>query len=507
MFLKAACGCPCRHRHWKVKMGVRAIVAGLDRLFGKIAEQFERYLRRPGAAPVLIVSFWACAVLPNLTVRSFIYEEGTNAEIARDILAHGRLLQPFVYGVRWHEKPSLLAWLIAGFAGVTGGVNEWSARLPAMIAVLLTALLVQRVTRRYASLNASLFAALSFLFCPLLLQKLTIAEPDTVLTLLSFAALLLWWNGVASDRLTILRWIGCGLLLAVLAMAKGPQPAGFFALGVAAWLFVERRWRDLPGWLVCVTLPVAASLAWGAAIYRPGDEGTWLTYARLAAPPALFDYASRNAYKLGSLVLELTPAILLLAFIPWPWRRDRKASDVPAIVAPMLLYSGVCTAALVLWPGFNPRYAMPIAPSLAVLAGIGWDALEKSAYLGFRRLAGALLGALAVYQFVLVIVVMPLFADRFGETRLAGEAIEQAIRAAPAPAYCLGLDTNELFYMRAPLQCLDLQGMAALTPPAWLLMPRPSVADFAHLRPDLDVRVVVGPLSGAQLTASRIDKR
>ena len=110
-------------------MGVRAIAAGLDRLFGKIAEQFERYLRRPGAAPVLIVSFWACAVLPNLTVRSFIYEEGTNAEIARDILAHGRLLQPFVYGVRWHEKPSLLAWLISGFAGVTGGVNEWSARL------------------------------------------------------------------------------------------------------------------------------------------------------------------------------------------------------------------------------------------------------------------------------------------------------------------------------------------------------------------------------------------
>src|ERR1019366_3365634 len=47
----------------------------------------EEYLRRPGVAPLLVILFWACAVLPNLTVRSFVYEEGTNAEIARDILA------------------------------------------------------------------------------------------------------------------------------------------------------------------------------------------------------------------------------------------------------------------------------------------------------------------------------------------------------------------------------------------------------------------------------------
>jgi 4-amino-4-deoxy-L-arabinose transferase-like glycosyltransferase len=168
----------------------------------------EPYLHQRGAVPLLVVLLWACAVLPNLTVRSFIYEEGTNAEIARDVLAHGHFLKPIVYGVPWHEKPSLLGWLIAGFANLTGGVNEWSARLPAMVSVLITALLVQSVTRRYGSLNASLFAALSFVFCPLLLQKLTIAEPDTLITLLSFAALLLWWDGVASGRLTILRWIG-----------------------------------------------------------------------------------------------------------------------------------------------------------------------------------------------------------------------------------------------------------------------------------------------------------
>ena len=109
--------------------------------------------RRPGAVPILIIILWACAVLPNLPLRALIYEEGTNAEIARDILTRGDFLQPYVYGIRWHEKPSLLSWLIAGFATVTGGVNEWSARLPTMLSVLVTALMVQAVTRRYASLR------------------------------------------------------------------------------------------------------------------------------------------------------------------------------------------------------------------------------------------------------------------------------------------------------------------------------------------------------------------
>jgi 4-amino-4-deoxy-L-arabinose transferase-like glycosyltransferase len=488
-------------------MAVTSILNGCDRTLGELAGRLKAYLRRPGVVPILVILFWACAVLPNLTVRSFIYEEGTNAEIARDVLANGHFLQPFVYGIRWHEKPSLLGWLIAGFALLTGGVNEWSARLPAMLSVLFTALLVQRATRRYASSAASLFAALSFVFCPLLLQKLTVAEPDTVLTALSFAAVVLWWNGVAAGRVTLLRWSGCGLLLAALAMAKGPQPTAFFALGVAAYLIIERRWRDFPGWLLCMLIPAAAMIAWGAAVYRTGDEGTWLAYTRLLDRPSFLDYVARNTYNIGSLFLELLPGTLLLPFIPWPWRRHLETAAVPAIVAPMVLYSGVCTAALVLWPGFNTRYAMPIAPSLAVLAGIAWDGLERSRFAAIRRGAYTALTLLIAYQIVLVVVIMPLFADRFGWTRLAGKMIEQAIRAAPAPAYCLHLDTNMLFYVQIPVQCRDMKGLAALTPPAWLLIPAPDVADFARLRPDLNVRVVAGPLTEWQLTATRIDNK
>src|ERR1700686_123522 len=67
----------------------------------------------------------------------------------------------------------------------------------------------------------------------------------------------------------------------------------------------------------------------------------------------------------------------------------------------------VCLAALMVWPGFNVRYAMPIAPALAVLAGLGWDWLAKSNYFLFRWIAGTMLCVLIAYRLVLVAVIMP----------------------------------------------------------------------------------------------------
>ncbi|MFT6673027.1 MAG: 4-amino-4-deoxy-L-arabinose transferase-like glycosyltransferase, partial [Afipia broomeae] len=59
-----------------------------------VAAQLRSLMTRRGAVPLLIICLWAIAALPNLSVRSFIWEEGTNAEIARDILSNGNLLQP-----------------------------------------------------------------------------------------------------------------------------------------------------------------------------------------------------------------------------------------------------------------------------------------------------------------------------------------------------------------------------------------------------------------------------
>ena len=76
-------------------------------------------LGRRVSAPVLIGILWAIAVLPNSRFAPSC-GEGDNAELARDMLARHDWWEPAIFGLRYVEKPSLFAGLIAGTAQADG---------------------------------------------------------------------------------------------------------------------------------------------------------------------------------------------------------------------------------------------------------------------------------------------------------------------------------------------------------------------------------------------------
>ena len=106
-----------------------------------------------GMAAVLLIFVWALAVLPNLTVRSFVWEEGRSAELARDILVRGDLLEPSIYGERWVEKPSLLPWMIAGVA--RGDLPRWMMILLAFYILFVPVLSRDLIGRKLSLLLSS----------------------------------------------------------------------------------------------------------------------------------------------------------------------------------------------------------------------------------------------------------------------------------------------------------------------------------------------------------------
>jgi hypothetical protein len=294
--------------------------------------------------------------------------------------------------------------------------------------------------------------------------------------------------------------------LAVMTLAKGQQPVGYFALGVGSYLALERRWLDWAGLGVCLALPSLTILAWATAVHRPGDAAQWLNYMRLDRWPVMSDYLMHNVRNIGVIIVDLLPAVLLLPFVPWPWSRE-SAGSVPKIVTPLLLYASMGTAVLLLWPGANARYAAPIAPAVAVLAGFAWESLEATAWHRLRLFCTGLLGCFIVYQIVLVTVAMPLFADRFGESRREGKAIEAAILTRPAPTYCAGPYTNRLFYVRVPFRCAGFDELASMTPPLWLIAPSAALPSFAKLRADLETQIVVETKAGVALVDVRAQAR
>jgi 4-amino-4-deoxy-L-arabinose transferase-like glycosyltransferase len=440
---------------------------------------------------LLVAAVWAVASLPNLSLRAFIYEEGRNAALARDITARGDWLEPAIYGTRWAEKPALLPWATAAIAPWTGGVNEWSVRWPVMLSVLLTALLIQRLTRRYASLGASLFAAGGYLFCPLLLQKLTIAEPDTLVTALSFAAFYVWWGGEEKGRVGAGRWIAAALITTLLSLAKGPQPAGFFVLGIGVYILWRRRWRELPGIILAGLLPALANIGWGALVYRPGDEYNWLRYMRMNGQESSGSYLYERARFVIQLALEWLPMTLLLPFLAnRRWRARIPLLSLP-VVFPLLCYLCTGMALLLVWPGTGSRYAMPLTPAVCVLAAFTVQELWRRRD-WLAHIAIGMLGLLALYQLLLPSIGVPLFADQFGLSRGTAGYITRAIRADPAPVYCAPpCDPTRLFYVEVPIAALSLHDLARLKPPAWLLTTRDVLPLYTSRRPDLDAKVVV----------------
>jgi 4-amino-4-deoxy-L-arabinose transferase-like glycosyltransferase len=453
-----------------------------------------------------ILGAWAVASLPNLAVRSFRWEEGNYAVMARDMLARGDLLEPTIFGLRWAEKPALLAWLIAGLARLTGTVDEWSARIFPMLAILATALLVERFTRRYASPAAALFAAMAFMFSPIILRKIRIAEPDTIITLLSFAALVVWWTGEERGRVSVGRWLACGALLATLAMAKGPQPVGFFALGVGGYIVARGRWAPLPGLVLCLALPAAVTLAWAAAVYR-GDQdlSVWFTYLRVHDLRFNVRHFVRERLRFGiGLPIDLLPSTLLIPAALRARRRAPSRDGAPSPILPLAAYAGLCTLALLAWPGTKTRYAMPIAPAVAVMAGLVFGPLiQRRHWTAIAALAGTV--GLFVYQVVLVTVVIPHNAPKYSAPRHRAPVLDAAIAASPAPVFTIGkAQSNKLFYLTHPIRSVGPED-PALAPPAWVFASRRQLDRLRPMRPDLAIREVMPAVNGPGLILARIE--
>jgi 4-amino-4-deoxy-L-arabinose transferase-like glycosyltransferase len=188
-----------------------------------------------------------CAVLtlPNLGATSlWDVDEGVNAEAAREMRDNGTWVIPtFNYQLRT-AKPVMLYWLQRVSYSVFG-VNEWSARLPsvlaALAAVLLTYELARRMFDRGTGLLAGIVLASAFEFCMLAHA----ATPDAVLLLFTVLTYYLFWtrheNG--SRRWWVPTAAACGLAV----LTKGPVGValpGLVFLLYFAWNRELRRLLD-----------------------------------------------------------------------------------------------------------------------------------------------------------------------------------------------------------------------------------------------------------------------
>ncbi len=407
--------------------------------------------------------------MPPALSHGYHYVEGLTVNIAQSALDDGNWLTPYIYNLRWIERPTLLSWIIAAISLPFGHVSPFIARIPIVLSLLTGTFLVWRALRHVASAGARMFGALSFLACPVVMRYYVTSVADLPLAVILFGAFLVWWSSYATERISLGRWIGIGCLLAVAALLKGPQPVAYFMLGLLTFVALTSTWWQIPGLVLAGSLAAVPTVLWCAHVFVPGDQNEWFRYTRLSSSGIAWPRPFANAVDF---FFESFPA----AFLAVPLLLTRANSIRKTVPHDFILalscYAFACTFVILFWPAeVNPRYILPMVLPLCVLGGIAFDALSERwpavVASGISIVVG-LLGYATVHS-----VNDALLTPSYIHSKILGAQITELVKNAPAPVYrtnwSLGL--NELPYVPYRVTTIGPNAISTIAKPAWIVVP------------------------------------
>jgi 4-amino-4-deoxy-L-arabinose transferase-like glycosyltransferase len=320
-------------------------------------------------------------------------EEPRRAQVAFEMIERGDWVVPREQGSPFLSRPPLQNWLIAASTTVCGSRAPWAARLPSVLAMLLTCLLIYGYARIGLSRGGALCAALAFATCAEMFTTGCQAETEMVFIALVGAALLLWHWGDLRGWPALLTWCVAYVLVGLGVLCKGPQPPIYFLMAVSAYLLANRRWRHLlsPAHAIGALVGVAVVLAWVVpCLLRTSGPDVWRMLMN--------DSQDRfHQWKLGDVLVHLVqyPVEVFGSLLPWSvilfsfLSRDLRRSLGPARSQVLFATCSVATAFPTCWipPGGATRYFAPLYPCLAVLVGVAVEQGARADAAAWVRLA------------------------------------------------------------------------------------------------------------------------
>ena len=323
------------------------------------------------SALLSVLVIWAAIYLPALGSLEIKGEEGRRILPAVTMLETGNFLVPQVGGEPYFRKPPLVNWLVAGSFKIFGARNEWTARLPSAICVLLVAVAFVTVSRDSLGRNGSLVAAIAWLTNFGIIEKGRLIEIEALYVSLTGLAFICWFSFWQQRRSRWLTWTVPFIFLGLGMLAKGPVHLVFFYAVVLSVLYRRRELRDLwqPAHFVGVAVMLAIFAAWAVPCLRLMHEANVAhTWSR--------QFSGRLAgtdFKLGSWLQNIPRGLGYL--LPWvlffPLARRVEFADEAERRTVRGLAWGIIISflAVSLLPGSLPRYTMPLmVPACCLLA-------------------------------------------------------------------------------------------------------------------------------------------
>jgi len=334
----------------------------------------------------LFVLFVFVYILPLGFRPLTIPDESRYGEIPREMLNSGDWVVPRLNGLKYFEKPPLGYWVNA-VSMATIGENVFALRLPSALSVMISALMIFLLVRKFSIRGpTAILAPAIFLTCPLVLAIGNISLLDSLLSMLLTGALVSFFFAHMAENkrrkalFLALMGVFCGLAF----LTKGFLAFAVPVLAVVPFLIWEGRYKDLLRipWIPIITAFVIV-LPWSLMIhFREGDFWNyffWTEHVSRFLDPVRGQHPKPLWYYLPILVGGALPWIIQSpAAIPRVFRFEMKTPLIRFTVCwlffPFLFFS-VCSGKLI-------PYILPCFPPLAMVFAIGLAAYFEA---GKRR--------------------------------------------------------------------------------------------------------------------------
>ncbi|MCO6475635.1 MAG: glycosyltransferase family 39 protein [Phaeodactylibacter sp.] len=341
----------------------------------------------------------------NLGVQPVYLEEPRRATIAMEMEENGNFIVPTQFGEFYYKKPPVFNWVVWTSAKVTGGYTAWALRLPTVLSIIFTSVLLFWLGRRYVNPEFGWLSALLFpISGGLYFYFSLLGEIDLFYTLVTFAGFATLFHFQQQGRY---RWMFflTYALAAVGTLTKGLPSVLFLGLSVLAWLWWEGELKRLLSLAHLAGILVYGALVGGylLAYHQYNDIGNYLqmmvaeSSERTVAENGLLKLLEHIFMFPLDTIKDLLPGGLLLLFAI---RRDVRSlllrNKLLTFVALMFLVN-----VLPYWisPGARQRYIYMLYPFLLMIGLYAYQHREEVKawrFRAFRILSGILVGAVAL---------------------------------------------------------------------------------------------------------------
>lgn len=326
---------------------------------------------------ILLLILLVVGIAGSLQQMELRAEEPRRAIVAMEMMLGKNYTVPKIFGANYYNKPPLFNWVLTGMFTLSGSFSEVWVRLPSILSLLITCLIIYLFVKRYYNRQTAFIAALLYVFSAdiFFYGAVDAGEMDLFLTLILFI------QGLSIFYYSTRQKWWQAFIISYTCMAAGVLTKGLPLVVIQGalllcWFIYIKQFKKLFSIQHIAGLVIGATIIYVYFLAYSKKEDVLLFISQL-----LTESAQRSAFgnKLEAIALNLIQAPLQLFYLSLPAtalllyacsKKVRALLKGDKFIAFAIMFTVIICALFFLSPDTANRYLYPVFPFIAIMAAI-----------------------------------------------------------------------------------------------------------------------------------------